>query len=488
MSSLPSVCSLCGGLVLTYLMHSTCLLILAWFVTRVVHGRFPAFHNQAWKCATLAGIATSFWALTSASSIDLSIGWTVVGELQPPFSLSHSIDSSVESAPTISLGDSLPANRLSHPVTIQPNSAEHNVIDSSMIDSQLSSEGESHRVYGVSSVAVGTSFVRQLTQWKTLMMNTVAVIAFSFGVLGLARFVMRWKAYYRLMMSCQPASRRAIRLVQRLRNKCQRPVRVRVLVNSRVTQPFATGLLYWKIVLPPDLANELEDEELYALLAHEFGHLQRGDIIWQWIGEFVCSGLAIQPLNFVARRGWQSASEFLADQWSCEQGRASPLSLAKCLTLVAERTSFRSEVTQLSSAFAQNSGNELINRVDQLLRVSPSGVRPPSSGWKTRIVTVVAYVVIGIVVSFAPNCLPNIAKAAEVESTRIASHYATQWSEVELDLNGLQIELVQLIELLHTQQRSPAVLKIVRDLEIQNATLTERAAAISREINKREYQ
>ncbi len=487
MSSLQSVFSLCGGLALTYLMHSTCLLLLAWFVTRIVHSRFHAFHSLAWKCATLAGIATSLLALTSSTTSDLSLGWSLVGELQSPPSLRRSCNSPVESAPTISLSDSLPGNPLSHPVTIQPNSAEKEAVDISTIDSKLASEVESHTVDGEPIVPVASTIRWQSPQWKTLM-NLVAVIAFSLGVLGLVRFAMRWKAYCRLMASCQPGSRRAIRLVQQLRNRCHRPVSVRVLVNSRATQPFATGLVHWKIVLPPDLANELEDDELYALLAHEFGHLQRGDIIWQWVGEFVCSGLAIQPLNFVARRGWQGASEFLADQWSCEQGRASPLSLAKCLSLVAERTSVRSEITQLSSAFAQNSGNQLVNRVDQLLRVIPNGALPPSSGWKTRFATVAAYVVIGIVAGFAPNCIPSIGMAAEVESSRIASHSAMQWSEVELDLNGLQIELLQLVELLQTQQRSPAVLKIARELEIRNTTLTERADAISREINKREYQ
>jgi hypothetical protein len=109
---------------------------------------------------------------------------------------------------------------------------------------------------------------------------------------------------------------------------------VELLRCDRHHEPFATGVLRWRIVLPRGIAAHLQRDELEALLAHELAHLARRDPIWSWIGCALSSCLAIQPLNLLACRRWNRESEFQCDQWSVKRG-IDPLSLARCLTQVA---------------------------------------------------------------------------------------------------------------------------------------------------------
>ncbi len=488
MSSLPSLWSLCGGYVLTYLIHSTCLLSICWVATLIVNRQFHAFHSQAWKTASLLGIATASIALTSNSANELRLGWSLVGERRELPSTASSLDAQVEIVLNTSSDDSISSSAIPLQAGILADDTAKDVVTMSMVIPQTDSEIEVTPVNEESSIKSETEVTLQAGKSQPLPLSTFAGIALALCLLRMIRFSFQWHSYRRLMNSCQPCSRRATRILRRLQKDCERGANVQVLLNPRASQPFATGLVHWTIVLPPGLEDQLDDDELYALLAHEFGHLQRRDIVWQWIGEFMCICLAIQPLNFVARRKWQSTSEFLADRWSCEQGGASPMALAKCLTLVAERTSETRNKTHLSSAFSQKTGNQLVCRVDQLLRLSPAAAAPRSSRWAVRIAAGATSAAICSLAVFAPHCLPNSAMGAEVVASPFAVRDARQWSEAELELQSLQSELLQLVDLLQAQQRSPEVDQIVQGLQLRISAITERANSISRKIHYQENQ
>ncbi len=87
--------------------------------------------------------------------------------------------------------------------------------------------------------------------------------------------------------------------------------------------------------LPQRAAHDLPEAELRTLLAHELAHLVRGDSTWLLISRLVCSCLAFQPLNHLARREWQRAAEYLCDGWAVSRTTGTPLALARCLTEVA---------------------------------------------------------------------------------------------------------------------------------------------------------
>jgi hypothetical protein len=119
----------------------------------------------------------------------------------------------------------------------------------------------------------------------------------------------------------------------------------------------------WTIVLPEGIESRLTPEELRALLAHELAHLVRGDAAWLWVGRVICLCLPLQPLNFVARRGWQAAGEFLCDDWAVRR-EVGAVSLARCLTRVAE---WRFEPAAVPALPAAGTPAMLTQRVERLL-------------------------------------------------------------------------------------------------------------------------
>jgi hypothetical protein len=93
-------------------------------------------------------------------------------------------------------------------------------------------------------------------------------------------------------------------------------------------------------------------------------HLVRGDSLWLGISRAVCSCLAFQPLNHLARREWQRAAEFLCDRWAVDR-TGTPLALARCLAEVAgwRLAACRSNATL--AATGRKTG--LVDRIEVLL-------------------------------------------------------------------------------------------------------------------------
>ncbi|HKV08940.1 MAG TPA: M56 family metallopeptidase, partial [Thermoanaerobaculia bacterium] len=112
------------------------------------------------------------------------------------------------------------------------------------------------------------------------------------------------------------------------------PQPVRLTCSSRLPVPVALGLNRAEISVPPRALLGLSPEEQEGLLAHELAHVARRDSFWLVFGQILASVLFFQPLNFVARRRLREISEILSDEWAVRHtGR--PVSLASCLAEVA---------------------------------------------------------------------------------------------------------------------------------------------------------
>ncbi len=487
MSSLQGLWSLCGGFALTYLIHSTCVLSICWLATLVVNRHFYAFHSLAWRCATLLGLATASIALVSNSAIDMGPGWSLVAERQDLQSAVITAEVPEEVAlSTDSIDSTLTVSAQLHSQTHENIAKESDVISVDVAGPAFGNKNTQDAAR--SRIKAETEAFSAVRQSPPLLLTTVAGIALTLCVLGMIRFVLRWNSYRCLMQSCRPCSHRIDRMLRRVQQHCPRRCVTKILISTRIAQPFATGVLRWKIVLPSGLDTQLSDEELYALLAHELGHLARGDLIWQWIGELVCNCLAFQPLNFVARRKWQCASEFLADRWSLENGHASPMALAKCLTRVAEWISEKEKVVPLSTTFSEKNGTQLIARVSQLFRLAPTTSSKRSYAWIARMASAGTFAVICPLAGFAPHCIPNPAMGVEVNASSLASQARMQWSDAELELQSLQADLERLVNILPKQRRSPIVSQVIKDLEFRTTLMSQRASTISRKFHSKETQ
>src|SRR5262249_23921782 len=132
-------------------------------------------------------------------------------------------------------------------------------------------------------------------------------------------------------------------------------------------EPAAFGLARWTIDLPQRAVRDLSKDELRSLLAHELAHLVRGDSLWLCVSRLICSCLAFQPLNQLARREWQRAAEFLCDSWAVSR-TGTPLALARCLAEVAGWRLSGKPSAALLTATGRKSG--LADRIERLVETS----------------------------------------------------------------------------------------------------------------------
>jgi beta-lactamase regulating signal transducer with metallopeptidase domain len=210
--------------------------------------------------------------------------------------------------------------------------------------------------------------VENQAEWKiagsspAIMLIAIAIVAILWGV---ARSAWQSLVLSRKLALCAPVEAGLAReILDELCRYVPRAPDIQLLAAPDDSEPAALGVTRWTIILPDRALAELHEDELRSLLAHELAHLVRGDATWLWISRFVCSCLAFQPLNHLARREWQRAAEFLCDQWAVYRTR-NPLALARCLTEVAGWRLAAQAPAAALAATGRKSG--LVDRIESLL-------------------------------------------------------------------------------------------------------------------------
>jgi len=267
---------------LTYLMHSTALLGLAWLVNR---GRRlePAASDLLWKVALLAPLVTG----TIQSRLELSTPRAV---------------------------------RL--PVATAPQAPS--VAEPSIDPSNQSSTGTPSTTSTTSTTS---------TNGPSLPL----VVVLLWGVVALASSL-----YYvarRLILIGRLADRRTVSdgplaaTLAELRQTTGYTRRVHLTMARTISSPVALGLS--EICVPELALSELGMEQQRSMLAHELAHLARRDSLWLAGASLIERFFFFQPLNRLARRELETTAEYLSDEWAMRK-TGSAVSLAKCLATVAE--------------------------------------------------------------------------------------------------------------------------------------------------------
>jgi beta-lactamase regulating signal transducer with metallopeptidase domain len=155
--------------------------------------------------------------------------------------------------------------------------------------------------------------------------------------------------------------------------------RVELTCSSHIASPVA--LSGAAICLPRRALLELSAPEQESMLAHEVAHLVRRDPQWLVAVRAIEMVLFFQPLNRLARRRLQETAEFLCDDWAVAR-TSRPVTLAKCLAAVAEWVGraprLDAQRLQPLSAMVDSGGSPLVRRVGRILgeRRAPN-VRTP---------------------------------------------------------------------------------------------------------------
>ena len=280
---------------LTYAIHSTVLLSLAWLLMRVRRWT-PAASELLWKSAMLGGILTASVQLR----LDLRPAGTVI--LQPPAVV----------APAASAA---PLDWPERPTRAQNKSA---------------APSTKSFVPPVSQASVETS-----TPFISMSRSSVAVLAWGFValVLGLGYVARRLILVGRLGDRREVPEGRLLDMLNELAGDAGLRTAPRLTSTDRISSPIALGVR--EICVPETALTDLDVDQQRSLLAHELAHLARRDPVWLGVASLIERVFWIQPLNRVASRQIATSAEFLCDDWAVRR-TGSGVPLARCLAQVAE--------------------------------------------------------------------------------------------------------------------------------------------------------
>jgi beta-lactamase regulating signal transducer with metallopeptidase domain len=340
---------------LTYALHSTVFLGSSWLIVRYARPDHFA-RDIIWKVALVGGLITA----TAQSAFDL----TPTGSV--------SIFAPAAAAPEVQASTAEVTPATNSPIEIGSTPAER-VADNSDVATLEPSSGNASPGRPLST----TFALLWLIVAAPLVIVYVARRLVLTGRLGDRRPV---------------ADPRLIAVLDELRASAEVAAPIRLTASQAISSPVALGM--HEICLPAAALDELEPEQLRAMLAHELAHLVRNDPFWLVLACVIERALFFQPLNRVARAGLLSSAEYLADEWAAR--RAGGVPLAKALVKVAEWIQ-ASPLGVPVAGFAEER-SQLTVRVSRLLDRAAWGT--PKSRWGIGMLAVFALV---LMTAFAPG-------------------------------------------------------------------------------------
>jgi HEAT repeat protein/beta-lactamase regulating signal transducer with metallopeptidase domain len=330
----PSLASSLFAWLLTYAIHSTVLLGVAWLVTRR-HRLEPAAADLLWKVALLAPLVTG----TFQSRLELRT---------PP----------AVTLPAPAISQAAPQGKLAAPAG----------------DAAPVGKADPGREPGVPGSRAPSLPLVVVVFWS--------VIALASSLYYVGR---------RLILVGRLADRRAVpegplaATLADLQRTTGYRRRVRLTMARTISSPVALGLS--EICVPELALTELGAEQQRSMLAHELAHLARRDSLWLAGASLIERVFFFQPLNRLARRELETTAEFLSDEWAMRK-TGSAVSLAKCLATVAEW--IQASPLGVPVAGLAERRSLLVSRIARLLEgrlpASPASRR----GWAVLSILVVA--------------------------------------------------------------------------------------------------
>lgn len=323
-----------AAFLLTYALHSTLLIGLVWTWMRVRAPRSARLREALWALALCGGVlsaAAQHGGLVAPRTFTLEWTRSVAQD---------SAARSVERTAIARRSVEVPAAAPGPSVVASPSLGE--------------------RAAELAALAVA--------KLRALSFGSSAALAWSVGALAfvllLAVRTSLWR--WRQLPARRPVHGDARAALERLAREAGLRRTVRLSASERLGVPVAFGLLRPEICVPERSLVELDPAQRDAMLAHELAHLVRRDPLRLLLARVLEGVFFFQPLNRLARRRLFEEVEFrcdaLAVRWT-GQG----LSLAACLTQVAEWLRARPTSTgPMTTAMAKHS-SALVRRIERLL-------------------------------------------------------------------------------------------------------------------------
>lgn len=91
-----------------------------------------------------------------------------------------------------------------------------------------------------------------------------------------------------------------------------------IAAQSAILGPLTMGVWRKIILLPTDMVNSLSEEDLHAVIAHEFAHMRRRDYMKNLLYEFLSLPVMYHPLFWVTRAHVIDSREEVCDQMAAQ--------------------------------------------------------------------------------------------------------------------------------------------------------------------------
>ena len=247
------------------------------------------------------------------------------------------------------------------------------------------------------------------SSWQ-LDMLSIAGLAWLIGSVGFLFWsLLRVTRFQRLLQSSSTPATPA--LAAELAALCDRFQLART-PTLRLTNARITPLVWWlgkrpHIYLPAAMTDELKHEELRWILAHELGHISRGDHYVRWIEWLACVAFWWNPVAWWARRNLRQNEEICCDALVLRTLQGSRHSYANSLLQAVE---FLTEQGPRPPAMASeiNSGGFLKRRFEMIVSKTPLQA---SSRWLRLTAVAFAAWLLPLGVAYAQN--PDVRAVAE---------------------------------------------------------------------------
>ncbi len=342
---------------LTYAVHGTALLALAWVATRWI--RSPATREIIWKIGLVGGLVTSLIQTLGVRPITARY--------------------EIAAAPVVATPSAPVAEEGTRMASVTPDDA-----------------GAPFEAEAQATPAPPPDLTASIRRLDASALGAVALVLWFAGagwlVLGFAW--RRWHLSRHLGPRRPLVDHPMVAELAALRARFGVRREIVLTVSDRLPSPIVVGLS--EICVPTVALRELDERERVGMLAHELAHLIRGDTVWLSAAALLERVFFFQPLNRLARRRIQADAELLCDEWAAG-AMGSGLPVAKCLVKVAEWIDAAPRPIPLAGMAEERS--ELVDRVQRLVEEGPMSAKPR---WRT--------VLVGVVVLVAGTALiaPNV--------------------------------------------------------------------------------
>lgn len=362
-----------AGFLLTYLVHSTLILVPAWWL--VAKRRWPAdpgLRSQLFKFSLLAPLFTTL-ALTACGGPHWGMRIPLAGQGVLPLPV-ETVATGIAPADVVVSAASSQSQRSTVSALVADKRAGETVSTSSSHPEAIAPELSRHET------ADPNASLPSSGGW-IVCLSSLAMLWTAGVVVGLFRLCLQWSQLRRLYQASTVIDDQALLSeTDRLRSRLVIRRRVALRIHPQAQGPLAAGIRRPFILLP---RQPIADGETSATLAHELAHIANRDAVWNLLLQITCRVFFFQPLNWIASHSIRKEMDFKADLLAV-QVLGEPMSMVKCLYSAGRQLNH--SPTTLSPTYALVSGmavfqSTLGQRIEAILQSEVDVQRPR---WLTR--------------------------------------------------------------------------------------------------------